>query len=117
MSTHTSGPWVASLNSSAVGKTAANGSMDLIADLSSSCFRENVKADAEFIVRACNAHDELVAALKRFMMAADFGTIFSTNEQLIDASNSIELPMMLREQASCFLQARNAIVSATGVTK
>ena len=59
---HTPGPWKVRVNSGRYGPT---GSMGQIHNGDASKPIGNVVlADAEFIVRACNAHDDLLAALR-----------------------------------------------------
>ena len=64
MSKHTPGTWEMSKHGTPAyhpqfGVYAASASDHVIVT------GKNAEADAEFIVRACNAHDELLAALKR----------------------------------------------------
>lgn len=74
MSGHTALPWVA------VGQLVTAGDT-LKAPVIARCLKDDIGrhglprsecvANAEFIVRACNAHDDLLAALK--MWVADYG--------------------------------------------
>ena len=64
--THTPGPWDCD-NAWAVGKRAPNGSLDLIANLSYSCFQNAKEADARLIAAAPAMYEalgELVAYLR-----------------------------------------------------
>ena len=59
----TPGPWDCD-NDWAVGKRAINGSLDLIANLSYSCFQEAKQADAALIAAAPAMYEALQGALK-----------------------------------------------------
>ena len=62
---HTPLPWYFGLN--AVGKESSSGEPDKLIAL---CEGENELGDAQFIVRACNAHYELLEACKALQMEA-----------------------------------------------
>lgn len=52
------------------------------------------KANAEFIVRACNAHDELVKALKLTLSGLESGSVKSTPILDFSDENADSLPMV-----------------------
>ncbi len=62
---HTPTPWHVDNTGVVVGSRAPNGSTDLIADLHTSAMPSEARANAAFIVKACNNHQALVEALRR----------------------------------------------------
>lgn len=61
---HTPGPWDTSLSTRTthahyVGKRAPNGSLDMVCDLTDSCFPHNAKANARLIAAAPELLEEL----------------------------------------------------------
>lgn len=72
---------------------------------------ETAQANVDFIVRACNAHDELVKALR--------GLLDCAGEDLSNASDEVLLrgvgdgpDDLTKEQAQAFLNARAALAKA-----
>lgn len=111
---HTPTPWRASNNtgpkmqsysqSSCIAGTGAN-SLQLVAG----CFNdiggpEVAAGNAAFIVRACNSHEQLVAALRNLIAASD---AYST----VHAPDSDDAARMVR-YAEAFNNARAALAAA-----
>ena len=65
MSTHTATPWFYTFDGREVYIVDTHGDtvLDLGTQLENSVAAHDLEANAKFIIRACNAHDELVAAL------------------------------------------------------
>lgn len=61
---------------------------------------ERQSANAEYIVRACNAHDALLSALRQFSVTCD--TL---------VSNGVTLPLSI---VDCYQSAKAAIAKAAG---
>lgn len=66
---HTALPWSGRSAKGSIEIVGANG--ERIAEM---WLREATKSDREFIVRACNAHDELVKAFGELAAMVDAGT-------------------------------------------
>ena len=75
MTAPTPGPWEVSLYENAppdfVGKRAANGSINAIADLGGSCYRENQEADARLIAAAPDLLSSLIEMVNMFSKSFD----------------------------------------------
>ena len=73
MAEHTPTPWLAAIEDLSQGtvKAAIDGHMIHIATISGSMTNPEIAADAAFIVKAVNAHDDLVIALTEISCTFD----------------------------------------------
>lgn len=103
---HTPGPWTRTpeerfKHDSSAGIKGPNGNYLAAAlDFNRTDRDEEVEANAEFIVRACNAHDELLAAL----------------EDIIETPVGHTTADCAKDLAACIRIARAAIAKAKGHT-
>lgn len=63
--THTPGPWAVCLSSNPKNGTAWRDIVSTVGQFSPCYVGEALELDATFIVRACNAHEEMLEALRQ----------------------------------------------------
>lgn len=91
MSKRTPGPWRVDRNRTI--RTVADGSSNLVAEVHNCPYDTPTSdANARFIVRACNSHDELVEALAELVRLKDddsgWGSTLTVREKAWDAARA-----------------------------
>ncbi len=104
---HTAGPWVKSNESNGTFVRGDHGGLVASMEAGSQIMRD---PDAEFIVRACNAHDDLLAAVKELIAAARPFASFIRNIPQAEGG-AIERVVMVSD----VIRVRDASVKATEI--
>lgn len=80
---HTPTPWAISSNGFNIyGPPDAEGQVTFVASIFRKPIQDIEDANAEFIVRACNAHDELLAACKATLKYLQYSSKHAENREL-----------------------------------
>jgi hypothetical protein len=93
MSKHTETPWYVQGHEIKVNKPErehlGDGAPETICEMNSSVSPEETTANAEFIVQACNAHDDLLAALRAVVFQACQGKVLERDACIAQARTAI----------------------------
>ena len=107
VATHTPTPWHVGMKP---GPFIYGPQGEQVADMTGAC-TFNGKQDAAFIVRACNSHAQLVAALDRASMVAEYANLLSCCKTIKEATDA-KLYSKLATALVEFREARAVLQSA-----